>query len=73
MQQIEPNLPVFWSHGVADQEVPLSYGEDATRFLRAALGIPGDKIVFRSYDGLEHTVNEAVMADFAEWLTTTLA
>lgn len=73
MQQLEPSLPVFWSHGRADEEVPLSYGEQAISFLRDGLRLPSDKVTFKTYDGLEHTVNEAVIFDLAAWLSRVLA
>ena len=73
MQQIEPSLPVFWSHGTADEEVPLSYGKECISFLRDTLHLPNDKVVFKTYEGLQHTVNDAVMADLAAWLDNTLA
>ena len=73
MKQIEPSLPVFWAHGTADTEVPASYGEEAISFLNSYLKIPADKIIFKTYEGLQHTVNDAVMADLAAWLDNTLA
>lgn len=69
---MEPSLPVFWTHGTADTEVPLSYGEEACSFLSRSLHIPDENIVFKTYEGLEHTVDEAVMSDLAEWLTDVL-
>ncbi|RPD58437.1 Phospholipase/carboxylesterase [Lentinus tigrinus ALCF2SS1-6] len=73
MQQMEPSLPVFWSHGTADQEVPLSYGEESTTFLRNNLHFPADKVLFQTYEGLEHAVNEDVLNDLAVWLARILA
>ena len=72
MQQIEPSLPVFWSHGTADEEVPQSYGEECVSFLRNTLNIPSDKIAFCTYEGLEHTVDDRVLNDFSEWLRDVL-
>ncbi|KAI0757416.1 Phospholipase/carboxylesterase [Daedaleopsis nitida] len=72
MQQLEPSLPVFWSHGRADEEVPLSYGEEATSFLRDGLRLPVDKVAFKTYDGLEHTVDDAVISDLTAWLARIL-
>ncbi|KAI0358944.1 lysophospholipase I [Trametes cingulata] len=69
MLQIEPSLPVFWAHGTTDTEVPLSYAEECVSFLRESLHIPEDKVVFKKYEGLEHTVNEAELDDLAVWLS----
>ena len=72
MQQIEPNLPVFWAHGTADEEVPMSYGEECTAFLRNILQFPADKVTFKTYEGLEHAVNEDVVNDLVAWLARIL-
>lgn len=72
MKQIEPNLPVFWSHGAADNEVPVTYGEEGSGFLQRCLHIPEDKMVFKIYDGLGHDINDAVLDDFSEWLSNIL-
>lgn len=72
MLQLEPNLPVFWAHGVADTEVPLSYGQEAVDFLRESLHIPEDKVTFKKYEQLEHTVQEDELDDLAVWLTQLL-
>lgn len=68
MQQIEPSLPIFWAHGSADDEVPLSYGEECVSFLRNSLGIPSERVVFKTYEGLDHSINDAELDDLAEWL-----
>ncbi|KAI0719120.1 Phospholipase/carboxylesterase [Cerioporus squamosus] len=73
MHQIEPSLPVFWSHGTADQEVPMSYGEECTAFLRNSLHLPADNVTFKTYEGLEHTVNDDVLNDLATWLARVLS
>ncbi|CDO70919.1 hypothetical protein BN946_scf184829.g27 [Trametes cinnabarina] len=73
MLQLEPSLPVFWAHGLADVEVPLSYAEDGTAFLRDGLNIPESNIVFKTYDGLQHDINDTELDDFAAWLLHTLA
>ncbi|KAI0761692.1 lysophospholipase I [Trametes elegans] len=69
MHPLEPNLPVFWAHGVEDIEIPLSYGQECATFLREELHIPEDKITFKMYEGLEHTVNDAELDDLAHWLS----
>ena len=68
MQQIEPSLPVFWAHGSADDEVPLLYGEECVSFLRNTLGMSSERVMFKIYDGLEHSVDDAELDDLAEWL-----
>ncbi|KAI9059576.1 lysophospholipase I [Trametes sanguinea] len=73
MLTLEPSLPVFWAHGKADKEVPFSYAEDGTAFLRDGLHIPESNIVLKSYEGLEHEVNDAEMDDFSVWLSHILA
>ncbi|KAI0825227.1 lysophospholipase I [Trametes gibbosa] len=72
MQQLEPNLPVFWAHGIPDAEVPVSYAEEGTDFLRDTLHIPEEKVVSKKYEGLEHTVNAEELDDLAAWLTEVL-
>ena len=72
MQQIEPSLPVFWAHGTADDEVPLSYGEECTSFLCSTLHMPQDKVVIKTYEGLGHTVNDTELDDLATWLSNVL-
>ncbi|KAI0638970.1 lysophospholipase I [Trametes polyzona] len=73
MHQLEPSLPVFWAHGRADTEVPISYAEEGMDFLGESLHIPEDKLVLKKYDGLEHTVNDQEMDDLAVWLSQILA
>ncbi|KAI8983357.1 lysophospholipase I [Trametes punicea] len=73
MLQLEPNLPVFWAHGKEDMEVPLTYAEDGTSFLRNGLHIQEDKLVFKTYEGLGHAVNDAELDDLARWLSHVLA
>ncbi|KAI0367515.1 Phospholipase/carboxylesterase [Pilatotrama ljubarskyi] len=73
MLQIEPVLPVFWGHGTADTEVPLLYAEECVSFLRESLNIPEDRVVFKKYEGLEHTVNDAELGDLTVWLSEILA
>ena len=70
---MEPTLPVFWSNGLDDKEVPPSYGEEAVAFLRDTLPLPADKIVYKTYNGLEHTVNDEVLDDLSGWLTSILS
>ncbi|KAI0666246.1 Phospholipase/carboxylesterase [Trametes maxima] len=69
MLQLEPSLPVFWAHGTADTDVPHSYGEEATTFLRDGLHIREDSIDFKTYEGLDHSVNDAELGDLATWLS----
>ena len=66
MKQIEPSLPVLWTHGNADTEVPPSYGQEGVAFLTQCVHIPRGKVSLKLYEGLEHTVNDEVMDDLAE-------
>lgn len=43
MAQFEPNLPVFWGHGTADEEIPLVMAEECVRFLKLGLNFPEDR------------------------------
>ena len=43
MAQFEPNLPVFWGHGTADQEIPVEMGTECVGFLREGLGFAEDR------------------------------
>ncbi|OJT13223.1 Acyl-protein thioesterase 1 [Trametes pubescens] len=72
MLQLEPCLPVFWAHGIPDTEVPISYGEESVDFLQESLHISDDKLVFKKYEQLEHTVNDGELDDLAVWLTQLL-
>ena len=73
MQQIEPSLPVFWAHGRADEEVPLAYGEECVSFLRDTLSISAERVAFKAYDGLDHSVDDTELDDFAVWLANTVS
>ncbi|KAI1786307.1 Phospholipase/carboxylesterase [Ganoderma leucocontextum] len=73
MQQIEPSLPVFWAHGSADDEMPLPYGEECISFLRSTLNMPSERVVFKTYEGLDHSVNDAELDDLAEWLANVVS
>ncbi|EMD41527.1 hypothetical protein CERSUDRAFT_110078 [Gelatoporia subvermispora B] len=72
MIHLEPNLPVFWGHGVQDAEVPLSMGQECIAFLRNALHIPDEKVKFKPYESLGHAVNEQELEDLVSWLSSIL-
>ncbi|KAJ6626869.1 phospholipase carboxylesterase [Mycena sp. CBHHK59/15] len=60
-----PNLPILWCHGTADVEIPIGVGENAVSFLRKHAG---DKLQYKSYVGLGHTINDDEVNDLAAWL-----
>ena len=43
MAHFEPELPVFWGHGAADQEVPLDMGQECVKFLQDGLKFAEDR------------------------------
>ncbi|KAJ7293803.1 Phospholipase/carboxylesterase/thioesterase [Mycena rebaudengoi] len=61
-----PNLPIFWCHGTADIEIPIGVGENAVSFLRTH--VREAEVQYRSYPGLEHTINDDEVDDLAAWL-----
>lgn len=64
----EPHLPVFWGHGEADPEIPIAYAEDAISFLYYRLRVPRSILQFRSYEDLQHTINDDELDDLTTWL-----
>ncbi|KAH7929376.1 phospholipase carboxylesterase [Leucogyrophana mollusca] len=68
----EQNIPVFWGHGDADDEIPLEYGEDAVLFLRNNLHISNSRLCFRIYQGLNHGINDDELNELLLWLRDTL-
>lgn len=61
-------LPIFWCHGAQDNEIPESYGADAVSFMRHTLSIPDQCLIYKRYDGLKHTINDAELEDTLSWL-----
>ena len=53
------DVPVLQAHGDADTVVPFSYGTQTSTFLRAFY----DNYVWRCYDGLGHTISQAMFLD----------
>ena len=68
-----PDLPILWCHGKADEEIPISYAEDATSFLHSTLHVPNSKLQFKQYDGLTHAINDSELDDLVSWLEGILA
>jgi predicted esterase len=66
------HLPILWCHGTADDEIPISYANDAITFLQECVGIPSSKLQFCSYDGLGHTIHDNELNDIVSWLQTIL-
>lgn len=67
-----PRQPIFWAHGTADDEVPISYGEDALRFLASFVGVPTNLIQFEVYEGLRHAIADAELDALAQWIARVL-
>jgi predicted esterase len=67
------NIPVLWCHGTSDDEIPLSYGEEAFAYLRTNLGLPSQIWNFQSYDELGHAIRTDELEDVAEWLVKILS
>jgi predicted esterase len=62
--------PIFWGHGKADPLVRYKYAQDSVEFLKSQLGIPlaEDRLVFKSYEGLQHSADPREIEDMREWL-----
>lgn len=67
------HLPILWCHGTADQEIPISYADDAVAFLRDCVEVPPSNIQFCVYDDLGHTIHDNELNDITVWLQTVLA
>jgi predicted esterase len=72
MIHTQPHLPVFWGHGTADAEIPLSFAQEAMSFLNYALRVPRSLLRFNIYDGLAHSINDDELDDLASWLVRIL-
>ncbi len=57
---------IFWGHGTADEEIPLSLGRDGAGWLQEVNGHV--QVHFREYGGMGHTTCEAEMRDWKAWL-----
>ncbi|KAH8828774.1 Phospholipase/carboxylesterase/thioesterase [Flagelloscypha sp. PMI_526] len=56
--------PVFWCHGEADQEIPLTMGSDAVEYMKSV----GFEVEIKTYPGLVHDTNEEELKDVSDWL-----
>ena len=59
------DVPVLQAHGDADLVVPFTYGTQTSAFLSAFYGA---NYVWRCYDGLGHTFNQALLRDVGIFL-----
>ncbi|KIJ68625.1 hypothetical protein HYDPIDRAFT_82069 [Hydnomerulius pinastri MD-312] len=73
MIHTEQNLPILWCHGDADDEIPLSNGENAIQFIRSKLHITEPRLRFKKYAGLGHTINDQELNDLIPWLREIMA
>ncbi|KAJ7785796.1 phospholipase carboxylesterase [Mycena metata] len=62
-----PNVPILWCHGIPDPEIPLSMAENGVAYLRKHVH-DQDKIQFKTYPGLTHTINDDEVNDVLAWL-----
>ncbi|KAJ7102410.1 Phospholipase/carboxylesterase/thioesterase [Mycena belliarum] len=60
-----PNVPILWCHGAADPEIPIVVAANAVSYLRRNLR---DKIQYKTYLGLSHTINDEEVNDLLAWL-----
>ncbi|KAI3530712.1 acyl-protein thioesterase [Colletotrichum filicis] len=56
--------PVFLGHGTVDDNVPVRYGQEAARVLRAM----GCEVDFKTYDGLDHCSSKDMLKDMIGFL-----
>ncbi len=57
-------LKIFVAHGTADTRLSFADGKEAADYLRGTVGL---KPEFHKYDGMEHSITNAVMLDLAAW------
>jgi lysophospholipase-2 len=67
MMRTTTTLPILWCHGIVDDVIPISYGEDALAFLRNSVGIPPLKLECHFYNGLGHAIEDNELNDTALW------
>ncbi|KAJ7456511.1 phospholipase carboxylesterase [Mycena latifolia] len=60
-----PNVPILWCHGMADTEIPIAVAADAVSYLRTHLR---DKVQYKTYPDLGHTINDEEVNDLLAWL-----
>ncbi|KAF9876060.1 acyl-protein thioesterase [Colletotrichum karsti] len=58
------HIPVFLGHGTADENVPVQYGQDASRVLQ----MMQYDVTFKSYQGLDHWYSTEMMSDVVRFL-----
>ena len=58
---------IFWGHGTADEEIPLSLGRDGVGWLQEVKRYV--QVEFKEYGGMGHTTCEAEMRDLKAWLS----
>ena len=63
-------VPVFQSHGTGDQVVQLAWGEMTHQLLKAK---GNTECSFKTYPGLPHSINQAVLTDVNAFLKRCLA
>lgn len=56
--------PVFLGHGTVDDNVPVHYGQEASRVLRTM----GCDVDFKTYNGLDHCYSKDMLKDMIEFL-----
>ncbi|KAJ7124810.1 phospholipase carboxylesterase [Mycena crocata] len=60
-----PKVPILWCHGTADVQIPIGVAENAVSFLRKNVF---EKVEYKTYASLEHTINEEEVDDLLAWL-----
>lgn len=73
MIHTEPNLPIFWGHGTADEQIPLTFAQECLQFLRGTLNVSDEKLTFVRYEALAHATNEREFEDLAGWMSDRLS
>lgn len=58
-------LKIFVAHGTADTRLSFADGKQAADYLRGTIGL---KPEFHKYNGMEHSITNAVMLDVATWV-----
>ena len=69
-------MPIFWGHGKSDPLIKFKWGESSVEWLKTQVGIPEASpdepqeggILFRAYEGLDHSVAEEELDDIQKWL-----
>ena len=73
IMQTDPHLPIFWSHGIDDTEIPIRYARNSIEFLEQRLFMNDDTLHYYEYAETGHEVTENILSDLAQWIMNVLS